>query len=168
MRLIPLLLVSAALVFAGCAKKDDGTTPPTGNTTTTTTTMTTPTGTTTTTTTTPPTTPTCALNETASQDMTPPGGAQTAISKTITIPAGCSTVSVTVTFTPNTQAPAVNNVMVSVADSAGTKCKDYTAPNPLSAATTVGPDACAMAAGDAKITFSGAGALTAKVTIAYP
>lgn len=165
MRLVPLLLVTFALVLAGCASKDNGTTTTTTTPTTTTTsstTSTTPTTSTTTPTTTTPTAPTkpAPMEITATADFAsntgPPPGPPAA--KPFTIPAGYTLGNLTVKWTCPT--PVCLNSAISV-KAAGLTCTlDSGAQSPPNCVKE-GP----VTPGEGKFDYTGEGAVTATITL---
>lgn len=166
MRIVPLLLISVALVMAGCASKDDPatTTTSTTPTTTTTTTSTTPTSTTTTTTPTTPTSPTkpAPMELTFSADYTtsvPPGTAPAA--KPLEIPAGYTMGNLTVTFSCASAAPACAATGVTV-KVAGFTCT--LTDGPMTAAVKC-PKEGAVTPGETKVEYSGDGLVAVAGTL---
>lgn len=176
MRLVPLLLVSLALVMAGCSKEDDSngggtTTPPTGNSTTTPPTTTTPGGNTTT----PPTTSATPMELcNKSEKFTHPPSGATPPSVTVecgTPGAAYKMINATVTFETETPAPAnppipVSSPKVDLVDSAGTSAGSCAGPTgPVQAPVTCEIAAAAIVPGAYSLVFSGTGNLKATVSV---
>jgi hypothetical protein len=181
MRVFPLIVLSLALVLAGCAKKDDGGTTttsstPTGTTgattSTTSTTSTTPTGTTTPTTTTP-TTPMkpapmelCKVTNDYST-MTPDPTTQTASKKGAcgTVAAGYTTATLNVTFATTAPVALTQGASVKLVGADGKTAIATCTINP----GDMGPIKCAkegaVTAGDVSLLYEGFGGVTVSGTV---